>query len=122
MANPDTEFLFPPRVIPTLRLLRGEKWQALVDRAVQGGPAVLVEPAAAQPAAAGPLSLDRLAFVLLMVRLAGCTTCHASSFRALRGCTQCARQAVRRYREDDQQLEEQFLRAREEVEVYLEGK
>jgi len=117
MANPDTEFLFPPRVIPTLRLLRGEKWQALVDRAVQGGPAVLVE-----PAAAGPLSLDRLAFVLLMVRLAGCTTCHASSFRALRGCTQCARQAVRRYREDDQQLEEQFLRAREEVEVYLEGK
>jgi hypothetical protein len=115
MANPDTEFLFPPRVIPTLRALRGERWQALVDRVVQAEPADAEE----QITTAEPPSPDRLAFVLLMVRLAGCTTCHASSFRALRGCTQCARQAVRRYREDDQKLEEQYLIAREEVEAYL---
>jgi hypothetical protein len=113
MANPDTEFLFPPRVIPTLRTLRGERWQALVDRVVQAGPSASARPEAPVGAATAgepitatqPPSLDRLAFVLLMVRLAGCTTCHASRSGAAR-CTQCARQAVRRYREDDQRLEE----------------
>jgi hypothetical protein len=103
MYNRDTEFLFPPRVIPALRELRGDEWQALVAVAHQ----------------AEATSQERMAFELLMIRLAGCTSCHADSFRALRGCTVCAAQAVRRFRGSDQELQTGFLKAQQEVEAYL---
>ena len=32
MFNTDTELLFPSRVIPSLRNLRGEEWQELIDQ------------------------------------------------------------------------------------------
>ncbi len=103
MLNPETELLFPPRLIPELRDLRGPAWQALVDR-VQ--PKEGVDP-------------ERLALVLLMVKLAGCVSCHADSFKALRGCPQCAVQAVRRYRGGDEELLKSYAAARQEVDRYL---
>jgi hypothetical protein len=103
MFNSDTELLFPPRVIPSLRPLRGESWRQLVDNSLQ------------QP----PAGLDRLAFVLLMVRLAGCATCHADSFRAMRGCTECAVQTIRRYRGSDQDLQSLYSVARQDIEKFM---
>ena len=103
MYNADTDLLFPPRVIHTLRDLRGEPWRRLVDRVLD----------------LEPTHVERMAFVLLMIRLGNCTTCHADSFRALRGCTVCASQTVRRYRGSDQELLDQFAEACREVEQYL---
>jgi hypothetical protein len=103
MYNTDTELLFPPRVIPGLRNLRGELWQGLVDRILE----------------LEPTHVERMAFVLLMIRLGSCTSCHADSFRALRGCTQCASQTIRRYRGSDQELMGMFEDARQEIERYL---
>lgn len=99
MYNEDTEVLFPPRLIPLLRDLRGEKWRELAD----------------QVSEAEPMAEGRLAFVLLMVRLGGCVSCSIDSYRAMRGCTQCAIQTVRRYRGNDQDLLEEFQAAREEL-------
>lgn len=103
MYNSDTDLLFPPRIIPLLRNLRGEAWRSLID----------------QVSEQEPTNLDRLSFVLLMIRLGGCVSCQADSFRALRGCTQCAYQTIRRYRGSDKELLEQFSEARKEIENYL---
>lgn len=104
MFNPDTELLFPPRLIPELRDLRGAGWQKLVDgvRRKKG-----VDP-------------DRLALVLLMVKLAGCASCHSDSYKAMRGCTQCATYALKRFRGGDEDLLRHYAKAREEIERYLE--
>lgn len=103
MYQRDTEMLFPMRVAPALRGLRGLVWRRLVDRA----------------AAAPEGSLDQLAFCLMMIRLASCLTCHTDSFRAMRGCTQCAGQVVRRFRGSDTELVVLFERARAEIAVHL---
>lgn len=103
MYNADTELLFPSRVISSLRNLRGDAWRDLVDR-VDALPQD---------------SVDHLAFVYMMVRLGGCVSCNADSFRAMRGCTQCARQTIRRYRGSDQELIAQYQQARQEVETQL---
>ncbi len=88
MYQPDTEILFPMRVAPQLRDLRGEQWRQLVDQA----------------AAAPDASPQQLAFSLVMIRQCGCLTCHPDSYRAMRGCTLCSMQAVRRFRGDDADL------------------
>ncbi len=106
MYNSDTELLFPMRVIPSLGSLRGEVWRQLVK----------------QVADQKVGTTGQLAFVLMMVRLGGCVTCSADSFRAMRGCTQCAWQTVRRYRGSDEELLGQFEQARIEVEQYLSKK
>jgi hypothetical protein len=103
MFNNDTELLFPSRIIPELRLLRKEKWRWLVDL-VSG---------------TEPTSIEHSAFVLMMVRLSGCITCNADSFRAMRGCTQCARQTVKRFRGDDQDLIQQFNQAKAEIDASI---
>lgn len=103
MYNIDTDLLFPPRVIPTLRSLRGPAWRELIDHVLQQE----------------PTSLDRLAFVLLMIRLGNCIACHADSFRALRGCTHCAQQTVRRFRGSDQELLTMFADAQAEIQRYM---
>lgn len=103
MYNSDTDLLFPPRVIPMIRNLRGESWRDLVDNILERE----------------PTDLDRLAFVLLMIRLMGCTSCQADSFRALRGCTQCATQTVRRYRGSDADLMRMFAESRREIDKYM---
>ncbi|HZW04731.1 MAG TPA: hypothetical protein VFF68_12435 [Anaerolineaceae bacterium] len=99
MYNPDTELLFPLRVAPVLRNMRGEEWRKLIDR--------ITAPDADR--------LDQIGFALMMVRLDSCLTCNADSFRAMRGCTQCARQNVRRFRGDDSDLVTQFEQARAEA-------
>lgn len=99
MYNEDTELIFPNRVIPELRDLRGAPWRKLVDRVKKKD----VD------------SPDQAAFVLMMARVDGCLTCSADSFRAMKGCTQCAQDAVRRFRGDDEELVELFKQARQEI-------
>jgi hypothetical protein len=106
MYNSDTELIFPIRIIPTLGSLRGDEWRNLVKE-VSSPKASLI---------------DQLAFVLMMVKLDGCVTCNADSFRAMRGCTQCAWQTVRRFRGSDEDLLSQFEAAHREVENYLSTK
>jgi hypothetical protein len=101
--NADTEIMFPMRVALKLRDARGRDWRKLVDR-------VSSEPEA---------SLSHLGFTLLFVRLSGCLTCHADSYRAMRGCTACSIHAIRRFRGDDTDLITLYERAKEEVEQYL---
>ena len=98
----DTEILFPMRVAPALRDLRGDVWARLVRRA----------------ASAPDASPDALAFSLLLIRLSGCLTCHTDSYRAMRGCTACATLTVRRFRGEDSELVALFDRARAEVVIY----
>ena len=91
------------RVAPNLRSLQGRKWKRLVDRASE----------------ASDGSPRQLAFGLLLIRLAGCLSCHPDSYRALRGCTACATQVIRRHRGDDDELAELYARAMADVELYL---
>jgi hypothetical protein len=97
------EVLFPPRLIPELLNERGQAWQELVNR-VQQSP---------------ENSLERVAFVLMMVRISGCNTCHANSYRALQGCEACARQSLRRFRGGDQELLKSYEQAKHEIVRYL---
>jgi hypothetical protein len=105
MYNSDTELLFPPRLLPQVRHLRSDIWRGLVD-SVDGK---------------APASPERVAFELLMVRLHGCVTCQADSYRAMQGCTQCALQTVKRFRNTDEELVQQYDEAYQEAKQYLEG-
>ncbi|RME90981.1 MAG: hypothetical protein D6770_01345 [Anaerolineae bacterium] len=102
MYNRDTELIFPPRLIPSLRDLRGEGWRHIVETA-------LTEEA----------SLEQTAFVLMMARLANCAGCSPDTYRALLGCSHCATQTIRRYRGSDDDLTAMFQKARAEIEAYL---
>ncbi len=103
MYNSDTELLFPSRIIPSLRGLRGQAWGELID----------------QISDQDTKSPGYIAFVLMMVRLSGCVPCNADSFRAMRGCTQCARQTIRRIHTSDKELIQQYHEISEEVNAYL---
>jgi hypothetical protein len=103
MYNPDTEMIFPIRVIQELQSLRGKTWQSLVLN--------ITEPPAVE--------LEQLSFVLFMVRMAGCITCNSDAFRAMKGCTQCAMQSIRRFRGEDAELIQQYILAKEEIQNYL---
>jgi hypothetical protein len=102
--NKNTELLFPLRAIPSLSDSRGESWQGLLDRVM----------------AATKAPLDRYAIVLMMARLARCSTCRADSYRAIKGCTYCAQQALMRFPGSDRELVSIFKEARQEIELYLE--
>jgi hypothetical protein len=103
MYNPDTEILFPLRVLPQLRGLRGEEWGRLVDQ--------VSSPQASR--------VEKCAIVLMMVRMGGCVSCNSDSFRAMRGCTVCARQTVRRFKGTDHELTEQHSQYKKELEQFL---
>ncbi|RCK76351.1 MAG: hypothetical protein ANABAC_0502 [Anaerolineae bacterium] len=83
-----TELLFPPRLIPLLAILRGKEWQLFVEQIDKKSVG----------------DLERKAFVLFMVRLAGCMSCHSDTWRAHQGCEQCAKQAIRKFRGTDGDL------------------
>jgi hypothetical protein len=102
MYNPDTEVLFPLRVLPMLRQLHGDEWRILIEH---------ISSDDCPP-------LDLYAFVLMMVRLCGCIGCNADSFRAMRGCTQCAKQSVKRFRGGEREILEQFGLMKKEVGAY----
>ena len=103
MYQSDTEMLFPNRVIPSLKSLRGPAWRSLVETA----------------ATAVDGDETTLAFGLMMIRLNGCLTCHSDSYRAMRGCTVCAQQAVARFKDNDDGLVKLFHKASREVRLYL---
>lgn len=103
MYNSDTDLLFPDRAIPALRDQRGASWRALVS----------------QVNAAGPESIEVLAFILMMVRLDSCVACNADSYRAMHGCTACAKQALKRFRGSDDDLIAQYQSAKVEIEQFL---
>jgi hypothetical protein len=103
MYNSDTDLIFPPRIIPSLRTSRGAIWQKLLAKLEKSGEE----------------SPEIIGFVLFMVRIAGCASCNADSFRAMNGCTQCARQAIKRLKENDKTLVKDYESARLEVLEYL---
>lgn len=103
MYNPDTDLLFPERVIPSLLDQRGSGWRALVARVN----------------AADSKSIENLAFILMMARLSGCASCNADSYRAMHGCTACAKQSIKRFRGSDDELLALYMAAKSEVEAFL---
>ncbi len=103
MQNNGIELLFPSRAIDGLRSLRGEDWQILINN--------ISNLDSAHP--------DRIAFVLLMVRISGCTTCQSDSFRAMRGCVLCANTTIKRYKGTDQSLIDLYIEAKKDVVKYM---
>jgi len=95
--------LFAPGLISGLRGLRGLSWQGLVDRVANQD----------------QLANERLAFVLMMVQLSGCTTCQADSYKAMRGCAVCSLQTLKRFRGSDQSLIDKFEESEVEINQYL---
>jgi hypothetical protein len=102
---PKAELLFPPRLIPSLRDLRGPEWAGLVDRVVR-----LPE-----------TDPESLAFSLMMIRLDGCVKCHEGSFKYMRGCQLCATQTVMQFKGADLDLLDLYQKARRDIDAYLAG-
>lgn len=88
MYQADTEILFPMRIAPELRDLRGSEWKKLVDEVL----------ASSQDA------ISFIAFNLLIIRLSNCLSCHTYSYRAMQGCTRCAIHTISRFPGTDQEL------------------
>ena len=104
MNNPDTEFLFPMRVIGALAEMRGKEWGKLVKK-------VEILPQTDEA---------KIAFSLLLIKLAGCVGCTADSFRAMRGCTQCARLVIKRYKGTDDDLIDLYKATISDVKSFIE--
>jgi hypothetical protein len=103
MYQSDTEILFPMRVAPELRELRGRPWRDLVDRVCLAADA----------------SKEHLAFTLMIIRMSNCLSCHTHSYRALRGCTTCASQSIRRFRGTDKELLALYKAAYDDISIQL---
>lgn len=86
--NKDTELIFPTRVISTLKGLKGEIWDSLINEV----DIMTIN------------SNEKRAFVLMMAKIGSCNSCSADSFRAMRGCTQCAKQNISRHKDSDKKL------------------
>ena len=103
--NLRTELLFPPRLIPSLRDLRGDVWRELVDSVT---PLPETDP-------------DKLAFCLLLIRLNSCLSCVSGSYRFMRGCELCTQQTVARYQGTDEELVALHQRAKQDLARYAAG-
>jgi hypothetical protein len=101
----NNELMFPHYVIPSLRKLRGPKWQALVERVTS----------------VSEFHEEALAFMLMMVRLNGCVACETDSYRAMRGCPACAHQTLRRYKGSDEELLVSFEQALADVRKFADS-
>jgi hypothetical protein len=97
--NTRTELLFPPRLIPDLKDLRGEVWRELVEYV----------------ASLPETHPDTLAFCLMMIRLNACLNCVSGSYRFMRGCELCAQQTISRYQGTDEELIQQYEQAKEDL-------
>mgnify|MGYP005863553649 CR=1 FL=1 len=97
------DLMVPYRAIPTLRRLRGPRWQALVERV----------------AALPETHEETLAFILMMVRLNGCMSCETDSYRAMRGCSACAAQTLRRFKGSDDDLLRSYEIALREIRGFV---
>jgi hypothetical protein len=103
MQSGSIDLLFPSRAIESLGKLRGERWENLINKLIK----------------LDPISVDRIAFVLFMVRMGGCTTCQSDSFRAMRGCILCSNTTIKRYKGNDQNLLELYHEAKNDVSKYM---
>lgn len=99
----ENELFFPHHAIPALRTVRGPAWRALVDR-------VLTLPETHE---------ETLGFMLMMMRLNGCSGCETDSYRAMRGCAACAVQTLRRYKGTDDDLLGLYEQAMHEVRRFV---
>ena len=106
MFNSEAELLFPLRLLPEIKGIRGETWAKMVDQA------------------SAPTSqlIDQLAMELLLVRMVGCVNCDSDSFRAMRGCEFCIRQTLRRYKGSDAELMKTYEQSEQEIGKYLTDK
>lgn len=95
----DNDILFPHPVIISLKGLRGERWDKLVERV----------------AALPENHEETLAFMLMMVRLNGCMGCETDSYRAMKGCAACSHQTLRRFKGEDEELFEMYEAALKDV-------
>jgi hypothetical protein len=100
-----TDLLFPPRLIPMLRDLRGDPWREFVD---QISPLPDTDP-------------DKLAFCLMMIRLNSCLSCVSGSYRFMRGCELCSQQTIARYQGTDEELIALYGQAKADLARYAEG-
>jgi hypothetical protein len=96
------ELMFPPEQIAQLRDMRGPDWQCLVDRVAN----------------LPDTHEEKLAFLLMMIRINGCIDCETDSFRAMRGCDQCAIQTLRRYKGSDADLLKLYQQALSQVQEF----
>ena len=103
MYQKDAEILYPFRVTPRLRNLRGPEWRDKIDEIV----------------ACEENSVDALAFSYLMLKVAGCLSCHSDSYRAMQGCTSCAVQTILRHKSSDQELLRELDDAQQEVAQFV---
>jgi hypothetical protein len=103
MYNPETEVLFPSKAIGSLSSLRGKTWQDLVQQ-------VLDFPVD---------SPEQTAFLLMMIKIDGCSSCNVDSFRAMRGCPACAQLNIKRYKGNDDELVRLYQQALKESKLFL---
>jgi hypothetical protein len=103
MLNPDTELIFPTRILPLLKDLRGENWKQTISEVLDKSDLV-----------------SNVGITLLMIKIAGCITCNADSYRAIRGCTLCSQQAIKRYKGTDKELYKYFMKSCKRVKIFLE--
>ena len=103
MNTLNNNLLFSPRILPSLSELRGKVWQDLINKII----------------AAGPDSIDQMAFILMMSHINNCASCNIDSFRSMNGCTACSVQSLKRSREADDGLVKLYMSATLEVEKYL---
>jgi hypothetical protein len=103
MPASQTELLFPPYLIAELEELRGTTWRDLVT-------------ATAKLADGSP---EQTAFVLLMARLANCSTCNANTYRAAQGCVECSKHVLKHFHGSDEDLVSMYETAKSEVKEYL---
>ena len=102
MNSCNTDFIFPPHIIPSLAQLRSEDWLSLVD-----GISNKTND-----------SIETIAFTYMMVKLNNCQTCNSDSFRAMNGCLVCSSQSISRYRGSDRDLIAIFQSSVDEIRAY----
>ena len=100
---PKAEILFPSKLIPSLKDLRGPPRADLVTQV-----SPLPDP---HP--------DVLAFCLFMIELDGCLNCYAGSYKFMRGCAACAKQTVIQFKGTDAELLKMYKSAQKEIQTYL---
>jgi hypothetical protein len=103
MLNPDTELIFPIRILPKLINLRGEIWEKNITEVLETNDLV-----------------SQVGMIVLMIKVAGCITCNADSYRAIRGCTLCSQQAIKRYKGTDKELSQIFRKSCTKVKKFIE--
>ncbi len=98
-----TELLFPPNSLHAIAQARDTEWQVLVNSIEK----------------LGETSVEQAAMVLMISRLANCSSCTPNSFRATEGCAACSLHVLKHFRSLDEELLGLFLATCQEVDEYL---